>query len=305
MLEKLELLLYLAKERHFGRAAEAAGITQPTLSSAVKSLEDQLGVLIVVRGARFQGFTPEGERILDWARRLVSDARTMRQEVQALRQGLTGVARIAVVPTALPFVVELTGPISQAHAEVRFQVMSMTSDQIAKGLDNLEVEVGITYLNEVSQARYATVPLYQERYALLVAPESPLAGRSSISWAEAARQPLCLLTPDMQHRRLVERHLREAGADVAPRIESNSLIVLHTHVRSGQFASIIPARFAQSMDERGLMKAIPITEPAVSYSIGLVASPREPHPPIVTALIEQARKLSQRDGWFDLPNDPR
>ena len=87
MLDKLELLLALARERHFGRAAEAAGVTQPTLSSAVKSLEEQFGVLIVERGSRFRGFTPEGERILDWARRIVSDARTMRQEIEGLKRG--------------------------------------------------------------------------------------------------------------------------------------------------------------------------------------------------------------------------
>jgi len=304
MLDKLELLLYLAREKHFGRAAEAAGLTQPTLSSAVKSLEEQLGVLIVVRGARFQGFTPEGERILDWARRLVSDARTMRQEVQALRQGLGGRARIAVIPTALPFVVDLTGPLSQSHATVSFQISSMTSEQILKGIENLEVDVGISYLDATVTARFATVPLYQERYALLVAPDGPLKERTSISWAEAARLPLCLLTPDMQHRRIVEGHLREAGADVAPRIESNSLIVLHTHVQTGQFASIIPARFAETSDQAGLMHAIPIIEPSVSYSIGLVASPREPQPPLVAALFAQGRKLSQRDSWFDMPQSP-
>ena len=70
MIEKLELLLALAKERHFGRAAEACGVTQPTMSTSLKQLEEILGVMLVQRGSRFQGFTPEGERTLDWARRL-------------------------------------------------------------------------------------------------------------------------------------------------------------------------------------------------------------------------------------------
>lgn len=85
MLDKLELLLALAKERHFGRAAEVCGVTQPTMSTGLKQLEEILGVMLVQRGSRFQGFTPEGERALDWARRIVGDARAMRDEINGLK----------------------------------------------------------------------------------------------------------------------------------------------------------------------------------------------------------------------------
>ena len=291
MLDKLELLLSLSRERHFGKAAEAAGVTQPTLSSAVKSLEEQFGVLIVIRGSRFQGFTPEGEKILDWARRLVADARTMRQEIQALRQGLSGALRLAVIPTALPFVASLTGPLCRRHERIGFSVLSMTTDQILTAIETFEVDAGILYLDDPLSDRFVALPLYEERYSLLVAPGGPFADRTSVSWAEAGAQPLCLLTPDMRHRRLVERYLTQAGATVAPRIESNSLIVLHTHVRTGQFASIMPARFAESMDQSGLMQAIPITEPAVSHTIGLVTMRRDPQPPLVAALMAEARQV--------------
>ncbi len=83
LIDKLELLLALAKERHFGRAAEACGVTQPTMSTSLKQLEEILGVMLVQRGSRFQGFTPEGERALDWARRIVGDTRAMRQEINS------------------------------------------------------------------------------------------------------------------------------------------------------------------------------------------------------------------------------
>src|SRR5215212_4544363 len=87
MLDKLEYLMALARERHFGRAAETCGVTQPTLSAGIKQLEETLGVLLVQRGSRFIGFTPEGQRTLDWARRIVGDARAMRQEIAALKHG--------------------------------------------------------------------------------------------------------------------------------------------------------------------------------------------------------------------------
>ena len=99
MIDKLELLLALAKERHFGRAAEACGVTQPTMSTSIKQLEEFLGVMLVQRGSRFQGFTPEGERALDWARRIVGDARAMRQEINSLKDKLSGEIRIAAIPT--------------------------------------------------------------------------------------------------------------------------------------------------------------------------------------------------------------
>ena len=97
MIDKLEFIIALAREKHFGRAAEACGVTQPTLSAGVKQLEDQMGVLLVNRGSRFQGFTPEGQRVLEWARRIVGDSRNMRDEINSLRRGLSGAARRRVI----------------------------------------------------------------------------------------------------------------------------------------------------------------------------------------------------------------
>lgn len=73
MIGKLEMFIALAKERHFGRAAESLGVTQPTLSTGIRQLEDQLGVKLVKRGSRFGGLTPEGQSALIWARRIVGD----------------------------------------------------------------------------------------------------------------------------------------------------------------------------------------------------------------------------------------
>ena len=137
MIDKLDFLLALAREKHFGRAAEVCGVTQPTLSAGVKQLEEQMGVLLVNRGSRFQGFTAEGERVLDFARRIVGDARAMRQEINSLRHGLTGQLRIAAIPTALPMVAELTTPYRERHPNVQFTLWSRTSIEILELLDNL------------------------------------------------------------------------------------------------------------------------------------------------------------------------
>ena len=102
MIDKLEFILALAREQHFGRAAETCGVTQPTLSAGVKQLEEQMGVLLVNRGSRFQGFTPEGERVLDWARRIVGDSRSMRDEINALHaMGIDAVVGMAIYTGSL------------------------------------------------------------------------------------------------------------------------------------------------------------------------------------------------------------
>jgi len=152
LLEKLEFLLALAREKHFGRAGETCGVTQPTLSAGIKQLEETFGVLLVNRGSRFQGFTAEGERVLDWARRIVGDTRAMRQEVRALKHGLAGKLRLAAIPTALAMVETLTTPFRARHPEVQFNILSRTSAEILELLENLEIDAGLTYLENRSAA---------------------------------------------------------------------------------------------------------------------------------------------------------
>ncbi|NUB44955.1 LysR family transcriptional regulator [Fertoebacter nigrum] len=290
MIDKLEMFLALARERHFGRAAESCGVTQPTLSSAIKQLEDQLGVQLVFRGSRFQGLTPEGLRVVDWARRIVADMRGLKDEMRAVRSGLTGVLRIGVIPTALPMVADLTLPFTERHPHVRISVLSRTSAEILTGIEALELDAGITYLDNEPLGRVTQVPLYAEHYRLLCAPGTALAARAQVTWAEVAGVPLCLLTADMQNRRIVNQHLAEAGAVVAPSVESNSTIVLVSHVLSGRWASVVPKKLADLFTVGGRLVALPIVAPEAAHLVGLIAAHREPHTPILAALLEAARK---------------
>ncbi|RAI57788.1 LysR family transcriptional regulator [Roseicella frigidaeris] len=292
MIEKLEMLLALASERHFGRAAEVVGVTQQSLSAGIKQLEERLGVLLVQRGSRFQGFTAEGEKALEWARRIVGDARAMRQEVRRLSRGLAGHLRIAAIPTALPVVASLTTPFRARHPEVRFTVRSTTSAEILSLLANLEADIGLTYLDNEPLGRVTALPLYRESYRLITAADAPLGRRESVTWAEAAGVPLCLLTPDMQNRRIVDAHLRAAGTEPATALESNSMIVLMTHVRTGRWASILPTVLAGLLGLTEPLRAIPITAPEVSHAIGLVALQRDPALSLVSAFVAEAREAA-------------
>jgi DNA-binding transcriptional LysR family regulator len=293
VIDKLEFLLALAREGHFGRAAEACGVTQPTLSAGVKQLEDSFGVLLVNRGSRFQNFTPEGERVLEWARRIVGDTRAMREEIHALKHGLSGRLRIAAIQTALAMIETLTTLYRERHPEVQFTVLSATAEEIFQLLENLEIDAGVSYLDKEPAGRVTGIPLYRERYCLLTAAGAPLGNRSKVKWAEVAQIPLCLMTPDTQLRQVIDGLLRDAGGDPRPSLESNSMIVLYSHVRTGRWASVMPFRLAATLGLTEVLRAIPIVEPDASHMIGLLVPSRQPMKPLTAALVEVGRRAAQ------------
>jgi DNA-binding transcriptional LysR family regulator len=293
MIDKLEYLLALAREQNFGRAAETCGVTQPTFSAGIKQLEDMLGVMLVQRTSRFLGFTPEGERVLDWARTIVADARAMRQEVQTLKKGLSGHLKIAAIPTALPMVSALTTPYRAKHPNVKFTILSRTSIETLSMVENLEVDAGLTYIDNEPLGRLRAVPLYVEQYRLLTSQDSPLGERDRVTWAEVAKIPLCLLTPDMQNRRIIDGLLLAAGGRSEPTLESNSMIVLFSHVRTGRWASVMPEKLADTLGLTERLRAIPIVEPEATHQIGLVVPPREPMTPLVAALVAETNYLAK------------
>lgn len=293
MIDKLAFLLALARERHFGRAAESCGVTQPTLSAGIKQLETTLGALLVLRGARFGGFTPEGERVLEWARRIVGDARAMREELRG-QGGLHGHLRIAAIPTSLPMIARLTTPLHAAHPNVTFSIRSCSSLEILSLLENLEADAGITYVGGEPLGHARHLDLFEETYCLVVAEGSPLAARRDVAWADVAALPLGLLTLDMQNRRIIDRRLHAAGREMAPVLESNSMIVLVSHVRTGRWASIMPTLLARELgaEAGGPIRAVPIAEDKPGPMVGLVYPMREPLNPLTGALLAEARRLA-------------
>ncbi|ARN83019.1 LysR family transcriptional regulator [Methylocystis bryophila] len=300
MIDKLEFFIALAGEQSFSRAAEVCGVTQPTLSAGVKQLEDSLGVLLVNRSSRYHGLTREGEHVLVWAKRIVADTRAMRQEARSLRDGLSGQLRLAAIPTALGAVSSLIAPFLDKHPGVRVKVISAASVDILAMLDNLEIDGGLTYLDNEPLGRVRSVPLWKERYRLLTVAGNPLGDRERVTWAEVARLTLCLLTPDMQNRRIVDQLMREAGKPPQTVLESNSIILLYDHVKAGRWATVMPEKIAQTLGVTPPLRSIPIVEPEAVHEIGLVAPQREPAPPLVAALLVEARKFAE-SGALNLP----
>ncbi|MGR3803144.1 LysR family transcriptional regulator [Marinibacterium profundimaris] len=294
MIDKLEMFLALAQEEHFGRAAESLGLAQPTLSAGIKQLEAQLGVQLVWRGSRFRGLTPEGQRVLVWSRQIVGDARTMRDEMRAVRNGLSGTVRLAVIPTSLAVASQLTADFCRDNPNVNVTLTSRTSAEILAMIENLEADAGITYLDNEPLGRLTAVPLYMERYALVCGPDAPLADRDEVGWDEVDPGNLCLLTPDMQNRRIINQNCHAVGIDANPRIESNSTVALMAHVDNG-WSTILPLNLARFLARGRDLRTIPIRQARQGYSVGLIAPYREPHTPILEALLRRARRLADAD----------
>jgi DNA-binding transcriptional LysR family regulator len=310
-IRQLQYLVALAREKHFTRAAQACHVSQPTLSGRIRQLEQELGVPIVERGQRFHGLTPDGERVLKWAHTLLDNWGSLQHEIETLRNtsgSLSGRLSVGVIPTALPMAGLITSAIRSRHPNVELTVLSQSSIDILRSLEDFAIDVGLTYLDNEPIEGMRSEAIYMERYCLLVRRDHPLASASSVGWADAAREPLCLLTPDMQNRRIVDRAFRAANSAPVPRLETNSVINLCANVHLMGLASIIPEYFLEVMGPISDVKAVPLTDPPVEHSVGLVAVDRDPISPLVLACFECGRiteppAISRRlDREYDTPS---
>ncbi len=287
LIRHFEYLVALSRERHFARAAQACNVSQPALSAGLKHLEECFGVPIVERGYRFRGFTPEGERILAWARHVLAERDALSQELGVMRQGLVGTLRIGGIPVTLPIISLLTSPFATHHPRVRMTVTSLTSREIQRGLDECSLDVGITYLDNEPLTHVRHVSLYRERYVLLTPPDGPLAGRVSVTWREAADLKLCLLNHSMQNRRIIDANFEAGGVAADPLLETNSLVTLQSHLRQGEWSTVLPHTITYLLGQHHGLLMLPLVEPSVTHEIGLIVPDRDPVTPVASALMAE------------------
>ncbi len=206
------------------------------------------------------------------------------QELGAFGEGLSGTIRIGVIPTALPVVAHLVTPFARRHPHVRAQIISASSREIQRGLDEFSFDAGITYLDNEALVNVRMSALYSEQYLLLTQRGGPFGGRSALTWAEAADSPLCLLTPDMQNRRIIETAFRMADRTVRPALETNSMINLFTMVRHGPWSSVVSDQLVSLLPPGDQLIALPLTGPEITHVVGLVYADRNPAIPNALAL---------------------
>jgi len=290
-IKQFNYLVALAREQHFGRAAAACNISQPTLSAAIRQLEAEMGVPIVERGYRFNGLTPEGQVVLEHAKRVLAEVDMLRQNLDEMGSGLSGRLRFGVVPTALPMMSLLTAPFYQRFPKVTITVLSLNSHEIEQGIANFELEAGVTYLDNEPLSHVRAKPLYTEDYVFLTKANHTFADAAAMRWADAAELPLCLLTPDMQNRRIIDGVFRSVGKVPQPAMETNSIFNLCSHAAAGPWSSIVPRQLLHFFGLPQGTKALPLVEPVVGRTLGLIIADREPVSPLVRSLFAMTHPI--------------
>ncbi|PSK99921.1 DNA-binding transcriptional LysR family regulator [Murinocardiopsis flavida] len=294
LLRQLEYLVALVRERHFARAADACHVSQPSLSAGIRKLERELGVPIVRRGRRFEGLTPEGERVLLWAHRILAEADALRADLAAMRGSLAGVLRVGAIPTALTAASLLTAPFCERHPHARVMLESLSSREISRRLAEFELDAAMTYVDDEELSGVRATPLYDERYLLLTPNDGALAHRASVGWAEVAAVPLCLLAPHMRNRRILDGFFGAAGATVVPAIETDTVSALYAHVATRQWSSVISHAWLHMFGVPAGMRVVRLADPPWFPQIGLVISDRRPEPILAGALLSVAGEVDVR-----------
>lgn len=301
LIRHLRFFVTLADEQHFGRAAQLCNVTQPTLSQAIRKIEDDLDVALIVRNHRFLALTPDGEKVLRWGRQILSDYDSLRDDLGGRRTGLTGTLRLGVVPAAMPTVSFLSEQFAARHPLATIEVRSMTSRAIERGLETFEIDGGMTYLENEPLDHVLRLPLYRERYVFACQSGHPLAvSGASITWAEAAAEPLCLLSDDMQNRRILNAIAESAAVSLQPRVVSNSFLGVASHLRNGRWCAIVPHTFGFVFGRADDLALRPMSDPAGCQLIGLVLSDRAPRSPMVAALHDCAARADFEHRFADV-----
>ncbi|MEQ1601020.1 MAG: LysR family transcriptional regulator [Methylophilaceae bacterium] len=289
-IRQLKYLVTLAEMRHFSRAAEACHVSQPALSAAIRNLEKELDLNLVLRGRNYEGLTAEGEKVVGWAQHLLSSYEAMRQEAVSAHTNLSGTLRIGAIPTTMPVVPFLTTPCQEKYSDIKVTVLSLSSDEIVRRLDSCDLDIGLTFLDEKSLAGFQMYPLYLERYVLATHNEAILQGRQSLNWNEVAELPLCLLTANMQSRRMIDSAFRFAGVSPHIRVETDSIFALYAQLRCSDLCTVVPHSVLSLIEMRQEISIVPITPP-LAREIGLIVRKQNPYPPVTAAALEMALKI--------------
>ncbi|MFP9228349.1 LysR family transcriptional regulator [Pectobacterium cacticida] len=243
-IKQLQYLCNLEKERHFGRAAEASFVSQPTLSMRLKNLERELDLPLINRGNNFEGFTAEGERVLAWAREIVSVYQGLKREVASLKRGVSGVLRVGAVPQSSIALSNLLAAVNQIYPQLDFQISLFSADQLLEALNAHSVDIGIGFFtfSTLQELHFQVTPLAEQGVDLLFHPHHfpQFAGDEPLALDVLAEIPLCLAEPSRYFRRYLDSHFNERGILPRIKVESASVLQLIQSVYVGLGCGIVP-----------------------------------------------------------------
>lgn len=280
IIRNFEYLLALNREKHFARAATSCRVSQPTLSAGIKQLEEDMDVRIVNRGQRFEGFTPEGERVLAWAQQMMEDCMRLKQELHGLRgSGLQGPFRLGMLPATSALASILSVAFAEKFPGLQISIETSEAARLLQSVRQGELDVALMYLDETPGEGLDAYALYRERMFLFTAAGI---GDRRATWAEAASLPLCLLRSSLP--RAAEAKLEKA----AKTTYTDSPAVLAAHVASGRWSTVLPQSLATMLTKTPALQAVAIAKPAEQANVGFVTVKSNPLPAAAHALMEMA-----------------
>ena len=181
------------------------------------------------------------------------------------------------MPTAMPIAARFAALLQARHPAIVPMVLSMSSQGLEQGLEELSLDIALGYTDRMGlqSARLVAHPQYVEHYFLLRRAAAPhpdgLQIGSPMTWQDASRLPLCLLTPDMHNRTVVDAAFAAAGASVQPAMQTNSILTLVLSVVAGSVCSVLPGALVGTVRHDRELEALPLTGPEVLTPIGFMS----------------------------------
>ncbi|MEM8774551.1 MAG: LysR family transcriptional regulator [Pseudomonadota bacterium] len=288
-LKDLQYLTVLARQKHFARAAEECGVSQPAFSMRISKLEEELKTKIVRRGNRFEGLTPDGEAIVRHALMILEDVKQLEQEFSTEPGDVSGVLSMAVVPTASAFAAKTVKRLREFNPGITVKLRSTNSLSVLQGVEQGEFDAGITYTETVEQHALDAVPVHDEEYVLMAPSGMVEKGRTEITWKDAAALPMCLLEPGMQNRRIINSVFHDVGEQPRVVAELSGLTAGVVMALEGVAATILPRGVAENIESLDNVEVFTLTEPVVRKSLSLVSRPGGPGSRVIDALRQAVR----------------
>lgn len=289
-IKQLKFLVALDETRHFGQAAARCHVTQPTLSMRLRSLEEELGLELVQRGQRFEGFTDAGQRVLAWARTLLAAHDGLHAEAAACRGHLVGTLRLGVVPLAGYDPMRLVQAFAEQHPDLRFQLFALSSEQILERLARNQLDLGLSYLDRLDREHFDSLEIADTRMGLLYDRRHFAFDAPQMAWEALAGLPLGLLSSGMHFRQSIDHGFRSRGLAPQPRLETDAVHQLLQAVNVGLCCAIMP--LASGLDElTEHLALLPIEQAHTLAPLGLIQRRGQTRSALADACFEEASRL--------------
>ncbi|TOC22286.1 LysR family transcriptional regulator [Vibrio parahaemolyticus] len=292
-IKQLKYLIALEQTKHFGQAAALCHITQPTLSMRIRSLEEELELELIQRSQRFEGLTEAGERILAWAKTVLAAHDGLQAEAANCRGQLVGSLRLGMVPLASQNPMQLLKPLAQQFPELRFQILSMTTEQIIDQLNRNQLDLGMCYVDQVNTAYFDVIELDSTKLGVLFDERHFDFAESEVLWESLNNIPLGLLSKGMHYRHSIDLSFVSKGLVPQTVIESNSTFHLIQAVTSGLCCAIMPLNCGLE-ELNDTLRIIPIEEAAVHAPLGLLKRKQEPFSALTDQCFAEAKNIFNR-----------